>query len=175
MSDLLPPNATKQERAISLATARLGDIAVPTGEIYDADLCPIDLLPWLAWSMNVSTWDAGWSENQKRSAIKSQFLIHKLKGTVKSVNETADSFGVDVILQEWFQQTPIGDPYTFKALVSIPTASIEQQESIKKSILDAKPVRSTLTFEITNSAEALYNIVPVIRYGILFRSLTTLN
>ena len=175
MSDLLPPNATKPERAISLATARLGDISVPTGEIYDADLCPINLLPWLAWSMDVETWDSGWSENQKRSAIKEQFKIHKLKGTVESVNTTADAFGVDVILQEWFEQTPVGDPYTFKAIISIPTTTVEQQESIKKAILGSKPVRSEMVLEVVTNGDLTLNVVPVIRFGMLFRSLTYLN
>lgn len=175
MSDLLPPNASKQERAISLATARIGEIQVPTGEVYDADLCPTELLPWLAWAMNVETWDAGWSEIQKRNTIKNQFQIHRVKGTAESVNKSADGFGVDVIITEWFQETPPADPYTFKALISLPTAEIAQQESIQKAIISVKPVRSTLNLEITNNADSFLNVVPVIRYGVLFRSLTNLN
>jgi len=175
MSDLLPPNATKQERAISLATARIGDIEVPIGEIYDADLCPINLLPWLAWAMNVENWDSGWTELQKRETIKNQFKVHQLKGTRGSVNRTADSFGVNVDLQEWFEQTPVGEPYTFIAQVSIPDAPIEQQLSIQKAILGAKPVRSTMDLRIISSATLQFEMIPILRLANFYRYQTTLN
>lgn len=175
MSDLLPPNASKQERAVSLATARIGDIEVPTGDIYDPMVCPLDLLPWLAWAMNVESWDSGWSESQKRNTIKEQFKIHKLKGTVGSVKRTANAFGVNVVIQEWFQKTPIGTPYNFTAEISIPTAPVEQQQNIQRALLGAIPVRCRLDLQIVQNGSLPLEVLPLTRFAIFNRFQFTLN
>ena len=67
MNDLLPPSATKQERALALATSRVSDVPLPIRTLWNPDTCPLELLPWLAWALSVDTWDPNWSESIKRA------------------------------------------------------------------------------------------------------------
>ena len=66
---LLPPNATAEERALSLAAAARGIEAESVRLTWRPDDCRAELLPWLAWAFHVDDWDDGWSEAAKRAAI----------------------------------------------------------------------------------------------------------
>lgn len=115
MSDLilLPPNATAPERAISTAVAeRMNAITTPVGTLWDADTCPIPLLPWLAWALSVDGWDSAWSETTKRAVLRSSVSTHRIKGTRGAVLAALEPLGFRVDLLEWFET---GDaPHTFK-------------------------------------------------------------
>lgn len=124
--DLLPPNSTPLERAISSAAARTAVVPVPVRDVWDPNTCPVTLLAWLAWAFSVDQWDAGWSEEQKRKAIKSAVPVHRHKGTIGAVREALTVLGIDVRVQEWFNQTPAGDPYTFRVLMRVDDAGISQ-------------------------------------------------
>ena len=51
---LLPPNATKLEKAIAGPTGRIDNaIPVPIDKLLNADECPAAYLPWLAWHMSL--------------------------------------------------------------------------------------------------------------------------
>jgi phage tail P2-like protein len=78
---LLPPNATQEERALEQATARLGDMAAPLRETWNPDSCPADLLPWLAWALQVDIWDKDWSDDTQRAVIRGAIEVHRRKGT----------------------------------------------------------------------------------------------
>lgn len=85
---LLPANATKQEKDIELSGARLSDIDHPLRHLFDADNCPANLLPWLAWSLSVDEWQSNWPEDRKRETIKNAILTHAIKGTIESIRNT---------------------------------------------------------------------------------------
>ncbi|WP_205619724.1 phage tail protein I [Acidocella sp. MX-AZ02] len=91
MSDvatLLPPNATAGERALEQATARVGAVPVVAGALWNAQTCPLELLPWLAWAWRVDEWDSTWPEAVKRAVVAASIANHKIKGTLASM-ETA--------------------------------------------------------------------------------------
>lgn len=93
MSDLLPPNATPLERNLVAATARISDVPLKIRESWNPDTCPLELLPWLAWALSVDEWRSDWTEENKRSVIKSAFDVQRRKGTVGSVKTVRDAFG----------------------------------------------------------------------------------
>lgn len=161
MSDLLPPNATPQERALSASVSRLAAIPAAVRQVWNADTCPVALLPWLAWAVSVDVWDASWSEQQKRDTIKNSLLVHKRKGTIGGVREALAALGVTTQITEWFQQTPAGAPYTFKVTVESRQAPVDQSgiASVLAVIEDSKNLRSHIN-EITivaNSEARLFS------------------
>lgn len=108
---LLPPSATEQERDISLvAGARIESVEVPLRDLWDPQTCPVDLLPWLAWTFSVDRWKSAWTEQQKRDTIAASIAVHRYKGSVASVRKAVEALGTVLVLREWFEYG--GDPYT---------------------------------------------------------------
>jgi phage tail P2-like protein len=107
--DLLPPNATPQERALSNSTARVGDVPVPIRTLWNPQTCPVALLPWLAWAMSVDDWDSAWTEQQKRDVIAASVEVHRHKGTIGALKAALRPLNYDVQIEE-----PISLPYRFR-------------------------------------------------------------
>lgn len=126
MPDLLPHNATAQERAISEAVARLGAVPTPIRDVWNADTCPPALLAWLAWAFSVDQWDASWTVAQQREVIRRSVEVHRYKGTIGAVRDALAALLIDAQVQEWFNQTPAADPYTFRLLLEVDQAGIDQ-------------------------------------------------
>lgn len=148
MCELLPPNATEQECALAETVSRIGDVPVVVREMWNPDTCPANLLPWMAWAFSVDDWNDGWTEAQKRGAIKTSVNVHAHKGTIGAVKTALGSLGYDLTLTEWFQKTPVGDPYTFTATVSVDQTGIPSNavyESIVSVANSTKNLRSHLT------------------------------
>jgi len=120
MSDasLLPPNATAAERALASAAARLTALEVPHRTLHDGLTAPEALLPWLAWEYSVDEWDTTWSEEQRRGSIAASIAIHRHKGTIGAVRAGLAGIGINVQVQEWFAQIPLGEPGTFHLLIN---------------------------------------------------------
>jgi phage tail P2-like protein len=112
--DLLPPNATAQERAMSLATARAGEVPMQIKQVWNPQTCPAGILPWLAWALSVDAWDSNWTEQQKRDAIEASVSVHRVKGTVGAVRRALQAIGYEVMVDE-----NTGTPYTFRLQVDI--------------------------------------------------------
>lgn len=89
---LLPPNTTRLERAIEQAQAGFNPETIIPG-LWNADSCPVDLLPYLAWAMSVEEWDDEWSEDKKRLVIKESRFIHQHKGTLSAIKRALASIG----------------------------------------------------------------------------------
>lgn len=115
--DLLPPNATLLERRAAQAAAGIERVPVPIRDFWSPATCPVPFLPWLAWGFGVDQWDSAWTEAQKREAIAKSLYVQRHKGTIGAVRAAVATLGYDVIVQEWFNQTPLGDPYTFDVLI----------------------------------------------------------
>lgn len=144
MSDLLPLNATDQERALSEAIGR--DVPVVVRETWNPDTCPAALLPWLAWAFNVDTWDATWTEAQKRGVIKNSVAVHKQKGTIGALRTALDGLGYDINVTEWFQKTPAGDPYTFSIGLDVEQTGIPSGAAFDKIVEVAKSVKNLRSY-----------------------------
>lgn len=113
MSDLLPPNATDAERALSIAVRP--EIPVPLRTLWNPYQCPANVLPWLAWALSVDEWDATWPETTQRQTIAASISQHKIKGTVGAVKSALlRGLGRTVEINE-----NTGVPYTFGIRVQL--------------------------------------------------------
>ncbi len=169
MSDLLPPNATLPERAISLSTARVGGVATPLRPLWNPQKCPLETLPWLAWAFSVDTWDANWSEVTKRAVVSRSISNHRIKGTVQAVKSSLSALGANAVMVEWFQKTPLGTPHTFTInIVSLDT-SVEMQASMVSEINRTKPLRSHYDIVFGTAAEGSINVVSLFRAAVFTR------
>lgn len=170
MSDLLPPNATPQERALSETTARIGDVPVPIRDLWDPETCPVELLPWLAWAFSVDDWDPLWTEVQQRQAVKASYQIHRHKGTISAVKDAMSALGYDAEVIEWFNQTPAGDPYTFDLKLGVDQNGIVLADvnRLLAVIESSKNLRSHLgTIDITVKSSAQVYTATVATVGSL--------
>lgn len=151
LPSLLPSNATALERAIEQSTARLAELAVPLRELWNPDTCPAELLPWLAWTLSLDSWQPYWPEAVKRERIHAAVDIQRRKGTAKSVRDVVRSFGGSLALREWWQTEPMGAPHTFEVVLtlgaSVPNTAAYQQDIIKE-VEQTKPVRSRFTLTL---------------------------
>ncbi len=92
MPDLLPKNSSALERA-------LADVAYDFNHeptiltLWNADECPLQFLPYLAWSLSVDEWDHTWSEDRKREACRAARHIHQHKGTPYGVKQALSALG----------------------------------------------------------------------------------
>lgn len=118
MSDLLPCNATEQERALADTIARISDVPVVVREVWNPDTCPSNVLPWLAWAFSVDDWDTNWTDEQKRQVIKQSVYSQRIKGTIGAVTRQLAALGYEIQILEWFQQEPEGTPYTFQVYIT---------------------------------------------------------
>lgn len=118
MSDLLPYNATDQERALAETVARISDVPVVVREVWNPDTCPSNVLPWLAWAFSVDDWDTNWTDEQKRQVIKQSVYSQRIKGTIGAVTRQLAALGYQIQILEWFQQSPQGTPYTFDVYIT---------------------------------------------------------
>ncbi|TLP67083.1 phage tail protein I [Parasedimentitalea maritima] len=98
---LLPHNATSQERDIEAVTGPALAPDVLLQALWDPEICPEDLLPWLAWSFSVDNWDPKWAEEDKRAVIAGSVEVHRRKGTVGAVRQalTAAGYGTARIVE----------------------------------------------------------------------------
>lgn len=115
---LLPCNASELERAIDVTAAeRLATIPHYVRSTDNPDTIPPVLLPWLAWARRVEVWDSSWSDDQKRAVIKASFVAHRRKGTPGAIRTALGALGLGSTIVEWFNDTPQGQPYTFKVVI----------------------------------------------------------
>lgn len=148
MSDLLPHNATAQERALSNTTARAAKVPVRVREVWNPDTCPAHVLPWLAWALSVDLWDPAWPEAQKRAAIRTAIAVQQKKGTIGAVRAALGAVSIDARVLEWHRQQVPGSPYTYKLLIEAgpgsPSASLAALDQAVAAIDRTKSLRSHL-------------------------------
>lgn len=145
---ILPPNSTVMEAALdAVAAARLAGITVPIQAAMNPDLCPVVLLPWLAWELSADEWRTEWTEAQKRAYLRNLYFIHKHKGTLGAVRRLLDTLGFNLAIVEWWQMTPQGEPYTFEIRITPTDGDYERALALDwQGLLKlAKNVRSHLT------------------------------
>lgn len=173
MSSLLPPNATILERAFdALVAERLAAIETSYRDFWSAALCPIDQLPWLAWSVSIDEWDPSWSEDVRRSQVARAISLQRRKGTVSAVKSSIAGFGGTAALREWWETTPQGDPHTFDLVVSLSGSSApstEYVDAVLRSIAAAKPLRSHFTFTLAQNLVGGVGLRAAVRPAVFVR------
>ena len=118
MTDLLPPSATPQERALAGVSGRLENLPVPYRDLWNPDRCPLELLFYLAYTFSVDQWDDQWPEHIKRQTVKDALHQHRIKGTRAAVENAIASFGTVARVTEWWEQNPKAPPHTFTVDIS---------------------------------------------------------
>lgn len=155
MGDILPPNRTPLESAFSTACiSQLDPRVIP--KLWDASTCTTDLLPWLAWTSSVEEWSDIWDEAAKRKTVKSSIEIHRKKGTVWAVKHALSTLDVKAELIEWWQQQPMGEPYTFAMIAwvtsnssnGVPILNQGMYDRLRRIVNQVKPVRAHYTFKL---------------------------
>ena len=114
MNDLLPINATKQEKALALSAGRISSVPVPIGDLWSPFTCPAGILPWLAWSLSVEPWNSNWTEQQKRNAIDQSISVHRSKGTIGALRRALEAVGYECVVNE-----NTGTAYTFTIAIDV--------------------------------------------------------
>ena len=141
MSDrLLPAGSSTLEVAAATALAALEEVPVPLRELWNPDTCPLALLPYLAWAFSVDRWDENWTEEAKRSAVRSSWFVHKHKGTIGALRRVVEPLGYLIRVREWWQTNE--RPGTFRLDVGVLETGItaEMYQELERLINDAKPV-----------------------------------
>lgn len=154
---------------MELATARVGSVPVPIRPLWNPDTCPLDLLPWLAWSLSVDTWDPDWPEAVKRAVVRSAIATARLKGTAKAVKDALSALGASAVLTEWWQKSPTGTPHTFTISIVSNDVSVEMQAAMVSEIDRTKPLRSHYDIVFGVAAEGEINIVGILRPAVFVR------
>lgn len=169
---LLPNNATPQEIALDMATARVGDVPVDIRTIMSPSDCPAALLPWLAWALSIDKLDAAWSEETKRAAIEASVSVHRRKGTRGAVRAAIDAAGYgDAEILERFghrfydgtfshngailHETP--DHWAEYRIVMSRPITIGQAAQVRQVAEAVHPLRSRLKLLTYTAAQHVYN------------------
>ncbi|AUQ62332.1 phage tail protein I [Phaeobacter inhibens] len=147
MSDfkhLLPPSATPSARAVEVVMAeRIQGLDEPIGKLWNVDTCPEALLPWLAWSFSVEVWDHAWPVETKRAVIRKSILVHRWKGTRRSVEEALEAIGFEADIREWFEVDGVElarAPGTFEVTTIFPEDADLGGDGLARSVDAAKRV-----------------------------------
>ena len=142
---LLPLNATQGEQALEQVMGHMSDLPIDIRTIKNPDLCPLELLPWLAWEYAITYWDENWTEAQKRSVIKSAPKVNKTRGTVGALKHALEAVGRPIDVIEWFNDNPVAAAYTFRVLVNGYSVTPEELRLIAQQVADAKNARSYMS------------------------------
>ncbi|SFR79785.1 phage tail protein I [Sphingomonas jatrophae] len=165
---LLPPNATRFERALEAATARISDVPVPLRTLWNPDTCPVQLLPYLAWALSIDVWSTDWPEWVKRERIRRAIAIQRRKGTAGSVADVVAAYGAHVVVREWWQAEPRMAPHTFALVLSLngeggEPATAAYVDQVISDIRRTKPLRSHFTFTQALAATAKVGVIGAAR------------
>ena len=141
MSEIIPPNWTPAERALAAQTERITAIPSVIRDVWSAQTCPAEMLPWLAWALHVDDWERARTEQQKRDAIDASIEIHRRKGTASAVRRALQALGYDVEIDE-----ATGVPYTFRVVFDISAGGVSEDDftAVEASALENKNARSHL-------------------------------
>jgi phage tail P2-like protein len=170
-NSLLPPNAARFERALEAGAARIVDVSVPA-DLDDPMTCPVELLPWLAWGLSVDTWDADWTEQDKRAAVAGSIALHRIKGTRHSVETVLARFDQLAHLTEWHEAQPRRPAHTFDVTVPMVVAGVATggrrataafADAIIREVARVKPLREHMRLVQRITAAGAIGLQGVVR------------
>lgn len=155
---ILPSTATPLEVALlAVELASLAEIDVNLiSTIWNPYKIPSVLLPWLAWALSVDVWNPEWNDEIKRDVIAASPEVHRLKGTLASVEIALKALGVTAKIEEWHLAEPVARRGTFKVSVLANKRlsrddtflSENTQRQIVSQIRQTKPLSRYFTVEV---------------------------
>ncbi|WP_347929094.1 phage tail protein I [Pseudomonas helvetica] len=149
---LLPANSSPLEKALDLGFGQLLDrIALPFPELMNPAKTPSAFLPYLAADRGVSEWDAGASESEKRLTVSLSWQIQRQAGTNKALSHAVESLGFTPNISAWYEQRPLGNPYTFdvQAIIGRSWSSGDHNRLIRR-VNAAKSERDDATITVVH-------------------------
>lgn len=148
-TSLLPANSSPLEKALDLGSGQLLDrIVPPFPALMNPVQTPTEFLPYLAADRGVSEWDADASEAEKRLTVSWSWQIQRQAGTPKALNYAVESLGFTSNIRAWFQQRPLGLPYTFdvQAIIGRSWSSGDHNRLIRRiNAAQSERDRATIT------------------------------
>lgn len=151
IDEILPPNATGWERAVTGALSDPVDAAM-VQRVKSASLCPEHLLPYLAAERNVDEWSSDWPAELKRAVIARSWRDHRRKGTPAAMDAAVSSLGPHYSWRPWFEYD--GQPYRFRLEYAVPSGGLTLNEILRarRTANAAKNVRSLMEFVAESDA-----------------------
>lgn len=136
---LLPVGSSPLELAASESLAQIERVPIPIRILWNPDLSPVHLLPYLAWAFSVDRWDKNWTEKAKRDAVKAAMFIHKHKGTIGALRRVVEPLGYLIRVIEWWKTNETAG--TFRLDIGVLETGIteEMYQELEALIFDAKP------------------------------------
>ena len=153
---LLPANSSALERGLDLGFGALLDrIVPPFPELMNPSETPVAFLPYLAADRGVSEWDADASESEKRLTVSLSWQIERQAGTRRALSHAVESLGFTPNISAWYQQRPLGVPYSFdvQALIGTRWSSGDHNRLIRR-VNAAKSERDEATITIVHTTHA---------------------
>lgn len=154
---ILPANSTKEEKALDLVGGkRIDALPAPLRPLWSPSQCPEPILPWLAQTVGVTSWNPATPVILRRARVANGIPIAKRMGTVRSLRDVIASYGGIVVKREWFEQQPRAVPHTFTLQITLggqitaPTADFIN--GVISDVTATKPERSKFTFTIALNA-----------------------
>lgn len=178
LQDILPLSISKDSNVSSSAAAVDPQLRLVSDAVdYPVLLQRIDSLTsvqldHLARQYD-ATWRDSWRVSLKRSVLKATIENKRIVGTVKAVKNALNAISTTIVMQEWYEQTPKGDPHTFTIDATMSDVSggttVEMQEDLIAQIESAKPVRSWYTLTVNQALSGGFNAVGNIQSVVLAR------
>lgn len=151
-ASLLPANSSPLEKALDLGFGTLLErVTPPFPALMNPLQTPSEFLPYLAADRGVSEWDAEASEAEKRLTVALSWQIQRQAGTPKALSHAVESLGFTPNISAWYQQRPLGVPYTFdvQAIIGRSWSSGDHNRLIRR-INAAKSERDQATITIVH-------------------------
>lgn len=151
-ASLLPANSSPLEKALDVGFGTLLDRVIPPfPALMNPLLTPVEFLPYLAADRGVSEWDAHATETEKRLTVGLSWQIQRQAGTPKALSHAVESLGFTPNISAWYQQRPLGVPYTFdvQAIIGRSWSSGDHNRLIRR-INAAKSERDQATITIVH-------------------------
>ena len=151
-ASLLPANSSPLEKALELGFGKLLErVTPPFPALMNPLQTPSEFLPYLAADRGVSEWDADASEAEKRLTVALSWQIQRQAGTPKALSYAVESLGFTPNISAWYQQRPLGVPYTFdvQAIIGRSWSSGDHNRLIRR-INAAKSERDQATITIVH-------------------------
>ena len=172
MRDLLPPNASPTERAVDAASARIDELDVPLRHLWSPARCPRALLPWLAATLGVETWDPDWPEATKRRFCAEAFKVHREKGTAAAIRRVLRLIGAVYDYTEGPDASAgLGAMEAKVSILNSESIALDSIDGVRAALGRAKRASVHLEVEIlagfraSTHAAAGFGTLTVIRFG----------
>lgn len=154
---LLPINASSLLKDLERAGDKILDLKTANRLVFNPDLAPENILPWIGWALSIDAWSDDWSLETKRKMIRNSLILHKIKGTKGAVKKALEIIGISAQITEWWEVEPKLTPHTFGLVaylndnLAYDSKIIITQDTQKKLINlinNVKPLRSHLDFKL---------------------------